>query len=79
MKTMVIIPMKSYKFWLTRCEPTLPEYLWLKNGIIARSGDDREEVQILCDHERVKAIIDFAARSCPEVVSYIKRIANPSF
>ena len=79
MKIMVVIPMKPYRFWLARCEPTRAEYLWLKNGIIARNGDGREEVQILCDNERAKLIMDYAARACPEVLPYIQRIANPPY
>ena len=76
---MVVIPMKPYKIWLARCEPARREYLWLKNGIIARSGDGREEVQILCDTERADAIVNYAARACPEVLPYIQRLASPPY
>ena len=77
MKIMVVIPMKPYRVWMARCESARMECLWLKNGIIVQNGDGLQEVQILCDAERAHAIVHFASRTCPDVVPYIKQIANP--
>jgi hypothetical protein len=68
MEIMVVIPIKPYEAWISMCDPKRPEYLWLKNGIIARSRYGRREVQIPCNAKREKEIMEYAARACPEVV-----------
>lgn len=77
MQILVVIPIKPYEAWVAMCDPKRPEYLWLKNGIITRSGNGRREVQIPCDAKRAKQIMEYAARACPEVAPFIKRITNP--
>jgi hypothetical protein len=71
------MPLSAYNLWLSRSAIGDTAYAGLKNGIIfRRNGTGSEEVQILCDHEQLTNLIEYAQRVCPEVVSYISSISN---
>ena len=76
MKIMVIIPLEHYNVCVAKCEPTHPEYAWLKNGIVMRAKDGGREVRIHCDDAHANWIMEFAARECPETFPYIKKLTS---
>jgi hypothetical protein len=43
----------------------------LKNGIVSRDSDGHEIVQILCDHDHAKKILEMTAQLCPEAFPQI--------
>lgn len=73
MKVIIDIPIESYLLCVTRCGVKSPEYLMLKNGIIQRDAEGNEVVQILCDSERAKVILELVASLCPEALLNIQR------
>jgi len=73
MWTMLVIPAVYYKELLSNCATLWPEYRALKNGLIVR--DNRgEQIEILCDPERAKLILNFAVRTCAHAVPHIRQI-----
>jgi hypothetical protein len=71
-KIRVDIPMEAYLLCVTRCGIKSPEYRMLKNGVVSRDAEGNEVVQILCDHERAKMILEMIAQLCPEALSHIQ-------
>ena len=72
MKILLVMPLSVYNLWLSRSAIADTAYGWLKNGFIVRRNENgTEEVQILCDHERLANLMDYAKRVCPEAVPYI--------
>jgi hypothetical protein len=74
MKIMTVIPKSPYLLLVARLEPKSPEYLMLKNGFIEHT-EDGEVVEIPCDVELAKTIIDLVSRVAPELLSSIKQIS----
>jgi dUTPase len=72
-KVMIDIPMESYLLCMTRCGLKSPEYLMLKNGVIVRDSEGTEVVQILCNRERAKMILEAIAALCPESLSRVEQ------
>jgi len=72
---MIVIPMQHYKALLRHCAVLWPEYHALKNGIVVRK-DAGDEIQILCDPERVQLIMNFAGRVYSEAIPHIRQIAE---
>jgi hypothetical protein len=72
MKVMLDIPMEPYLLCVTRCGLKAPEYLMLKNGIVVRDAEGKEVVQILCDRQRAKMILEMVAKLCPEALLHIQ-------
>ena len=66
------IPMVTYEILLEACDPSLPEYELLKNGLV------NQEVQFLTDKAGAKQIMEFAATACPEVLPFVKAISRAS-
>ena len=77
MEMMVIIPMESYRAMLAKCDSTRPEYTLLRNGVVIRNREGNEEVEILCDAAGAKQLMEFASSGCPEIIPFIRVIANP--
>lgn len=74
--TMLVIPMPPYSTILQKCELKDPVYELLANGFIDH-GDNRDEVQILCDGDAAKTIVDFIADVAPQVLPAIRQIRLP--
>jgi hypothetical protein len=74
-QVMLVIPLKPYKIWLARVEPTRPEYRWLTNGVIVQNGEG-QEVQIPCDDALAQQITGLARREIPEILPYMKLVAD---
>ena len=68
---MLHIPMVTYEILLEACDPSLPEYELLKNGLVMRDQQGNQEVQVLTDKAGAKQIMEFAATACPEVIPFI--------
>jgi hypothetical protein len=72
MKILVDIPMDDYNMFLQKCEATRPEYELLKNGIITKDREKRDAVEILCDVEDAKMILDLASQICPHAAPHVQ-------
>ncbi|MGZ8529454.1 MAG: hypothetical protein ACXW6J_02300 [Candidatus Binatia bacterium] len=75
MTTVLIrLPAEHYDLFVAACEITSPEYTILKNNIVARhqSSDEQPTVEILCDMEEAKLLLETARRLYPEAVPFIE-------
>jgi hypothetical protein len=75
MKVMLIIPMLYYNALIQQSAVLWPEYRALKNGILVR-GTAGDQIQILCDPQRVQLIMNFAGRVCSEAIPHIQQIVD---
>jgi hypothetical protein len=64
--------MEPYLLCMTRFGMTSSEYKMLKNGVVSRDPDGHEVVQILCDPDRAKRILELTAQLCPEALPQIQ-------
>lgn len=76
MKQMLIIPKTPYLSLIGRFDLKSPEYAMLKNGIVDHT-EHGEVVEIFCDDERVKSIVDLVARVAPDLLPSIKQVNLP--
>ena len=75
MTTLLIrLPPEHYDLFVAACEITSPEYTILKNNIVARhqSSDEQPTVDILCEMEEAKLLLETARRLYPEAVPFIE-------
>ena len=75
MTTLLIrLPPEHYDLFVAACEITSPEYTILKNNIVARhqSSDEQPTVEILCDMDEAKLLLETARRLYPEGVPFIE-------
>lgn len=73
LKIRLDIPIEPYLICMTRFGINSPEYVKLKNGVILRDTNGNETVEILCDHDRAKKILEMTAQLCPEAFPQIQR------
>jgi hypothetical protein len=66
------IPIGPYLLCMTRFGINSPEYAKLKNGVVLRDSDGNEIVEILCERERAKKILEMTAQLCPEAFPQIQ-------
>jgi hypothetical protein len=82
MKILIEMPIASYQGFLGRCLLTSREYAILKNAIINHVPTDAREgnlVEIFCDVEDGKLLLDLAIRVFPLAVGDIeKALSSPS-
>lgn len=76
MKILVDIPMDDYNNLLQKCEATRPEYEMLKNGIITEDREKRRAVEILCDVDDAKMILDLASKVYPHAAPHVQESIN---
>lgn len=76
MKILIDIPMDDYNNFLQRCDATRPEYEMLRNGMITRDREKRPAVEILCDLEDAKMILDLAGEVYPHAVPHVQESIN---
>jgi hypothetical protein len=72
MKILVDIPMDEYNNFLQKCDATRPEYEMLKNGIITQDQKKGRAVEILCEVEDAKRILDLASEIYPHAVPHVQ-------
>ena len=72
MKILVDIPMDDYNNFVQRCDATRPEYEMLKTGLITRDREKRPAVEILCEVEDAKMILDLASEIYPHAVPHVQ-------
>jgi hypothetical protein len=75
MEMMVSISLEAYNAMLDKCDASRAEYALLKNGVIIRDREGKEQVEILCGPQEAKQIVDFAASDCPELSPFISVIS----
>ena len=75
MTTVLIrLPLEHYDLFAGACEITSAEYTILKNNIVARHQSSEEPlmVEILCDMDEAKLLLEAARRVYPEAVPFIE-------
>ena len=65
--------MDQYSGFLGKCDISSPEYEMLKNGLITRDGEQRAAVEILCELEDAKRLLDLASRIHPETAPRLEK------
>jgi hypothetical protein len=73
---LLIIPMEWYGTLLSNCTVKLPEYRVLKNGILVLGGETGDRIEVLCDPEGAKLVMNLAGRVCAEAIPFIQQIAD---
>lgn len=73
LKIRLDIPIEPYLICMTRFGINSPEYVKLKNGVVLRDTNGNETVEILCDRDRAKKILEMTAQLCPEAFPQIQR------
>ena len=73
LKIRLDIPIEPYLICMTRFGINSPEYVKLKNGVVLRDTNGNETVEIQCDHDRAKKILEMTAQLCPEAFPQIQR------
>ena len=74
--TMLVIPMPPYSTILQKCEMKNPVYELLANGFIDH-GENRDEVQILCDGDAARTIVDYITDVAPQFLPAVRQIRLP--
>ena len=75
MTTLLIrLPSEHYDLFVAACEITSPEYTILKNNIAARhqNSDEQPTVEIMCDMDEAKLLLETARRLYPEAMPFIE-------
>ena len=76
MAILVSMPVEIYQGLLQKCSVLSREYLILKNGVVRRDPTGNlpaPTVEILCEAQRAKFLLDFATLVYPPAVSYIEQ------
>ena len=76
MKVLVKFPIDVYKGLLDRCSMLSREYLILKNGIVSHNPEESPDeplVEILCEVERAKFLLDLATLVYPAAAHHIEK------
>jgi hypothetical protein len=71
---MIQLPPEHYDLFVAACDITSPEYTVLKNNIVATSQNSEEPptVDILCDLDEAKLLLETAKRLYPEAAPFIE-------
>lgn len=75
MTTLLIqLPAEHYDLFVGACEITSAEYTILKNNLVARqqSSEEPPMVEILCDMDEAKLLLEASRRVYPEAVPFIE-------
>ena len=72
MKIFVDIPLDHYNGFVERCDASRPEYEILKNGVITRDRQERRAVEILCEVQDAKMILDLASHIYPHAAPHLE-------
>jgi hypothetical protein len=75
MKVLVKFPIETYRGLLGSCSVMSREYLILKNGVVQhdeQESPDQPTVEVLCEVERAKFLLDLATLVYPAAVPYIE-------
>lgn len=72
MKIFVDIPMDHYTGFVERCDASRPEFEILKNGMITRDRQEMRAVEILCEVQDAKMILDLATQVYPHAAPHLE-------
>lgn len=75
MKVMLVIPKRYYAVLLGHCAMLWPEYRALQSGILV-SDESGQHVQILCNPQRLKLLMNLADRVCSEAIPHMRQIID---
>ncbi len=75
---LVRLPPEHYDLFVAAWEIISPEYTILKNNIVARhqNSDEQPTVEIMCDMEEAKLLLETARRLYPEALPFIEDAMN---
>jgi len=71
---MIQLPPEHYDLFVAACDITSPEYTILKNNIVAtqQSSEEPPTVDVLCDLDEAKLLLETAKRLYPEAAPIIE-------
>jgi hypothetical protein len=71
---LIQLPPEHYDLFAGACKITSAEYTILKNNLVARhqSNEEPPMVEILCDMDEAKLLLEASRRVYPEVVPFIE-------
>lgn len=71
---MIQLPPEHYDLFVAACDITSPEYTVLKNNIVStqQSSEEPPTVDILCDLDEAKLLLETAKRVYPEAAPFIE-------
>jgi len=71
---LIRLPPEHYDLFAGACDITSAEYTLLKNNIVARhqSREEPPMVEILCDMDEAKLLLEASRRVYPEAVPFIE-------
>jgi len=71
---LIRLPPEHYDLFAAACDITSPEYTILKNNIVPRQQSTEEPpmVEILCDMDEAKLLLEAARSVYPEAVPFIE-------
>jgi len=71
---MIQLPPEHYDLFVAACDITSPEYTVLKNNIVAtlQSSEEPPTVDILCDLDEAKLLLETAKGLYPEAAPFIE-------
>ena len=71
---MIQLPPEHYDLFVAACDITSPEYTVLKNNIVAteQSSEEPPTVDILCDFDEAKLLLETAKRVYPDADPFIE-------
>jgi hypothetical protein len=67
---------EHYDLFVAECDIKSREYSVLKNAVVAQdpnAGESQRSIEILCDQEEARQLLDAASRVYPEAVPAIRR------
>jgi hypothetical protein len=64
--------MDHYNCFMERCDASRPEYEILKNGVITRDRQEKRAVEILCELEDARMILDLAIQIYPHAAPHLE-------
>jgi hypothetical protein len=76
MNVLIKFPIEIYQGLLGRCSVMSREYLVLKNGVVRHDEEENPNqpmVEILCEVERAKFLLDLATLVYPAAVPHIEK------
>lgn len=74
MKILIEMPAEHYDLFVAECDINSREYSLLKNALVLRDGNSRENrvIDILCDKEELEILLEAANRVYPKAVAAIE-------
>jgi hypothetical protein len=70
------VPKVAYERLLLACRHDDSKYRLLRNGVLETDDNGVQQVRILCDPDKAKAILNLARDTSPDILAAIQEIQN---